>query len=270
MTVPPDRILWGFSSLGAPQLDLRGLDALAREHGLDFLELRAVGGSIELPDYFRDHPAELRAASTPVRVLATNLRLTEAKDQDIAAFSRFVGLGKAMNAPWLRVFGGEHWGTEINDDLLQRASKTVASCREILRGEGASCEMILETHSGFSSAKICRRLNDYLPEPLAIIWDSHHTWKLAGETLNESWDAISPWVRHVHLKDSVLDPAHKDGYQYVPPGRGRFPTRELLDLLKSAGYRGGVSLEWEKLWRPELPDIGEALAGLRDVMRDAA
>ena len=229
---------WGFSSLGAPNLDMHELDALAREFDLDFLELRAVKGSIDLPHYFSEHPAELAVAKTPVRVVATNLRLTEAKEADLVAFAHFIWLAKTMKVPWLRVFGGEEWGTEIGDEHFARAAKNVAICRDILRKEGAACDIILETHSGFSSAKVCRRLNQHLEEPIAFIWDSHHTWKLAGESLEDSWNAIGPWVRHIHLKDSVLDPAHKQCYQYVPPGAGRFPTGELVAFAKARRFPG--------------------------------
>jgi hypothetical protein len=38
---------------------------------------------------------------------------------------------------------------------------------------------------------------------------------------------------------------------------GEFPARECLQLLLDAGYSGWHSLEWEKMWHPELcpPEI---------------
>jgi sugar phosphate isomerase/epimerase len=260
---------WGFSSLGAPYLDMQELLALAREYGMDFLELRALKGAINLPEYFQDHPSELAVKSVPVRVFSTSLRLTSASDKDIAEFMQYVTLAKSFNTPYVRIFGGEEWGTEISPELLERAAKTVTRCRQLMRDEGASCEMLLETHSGFSSGKICRLLNERLEEPLVILWDSHHTWKLAHEPLEESWREIGQWVRHVHYKDSVLDPSHKHGYQYVPAGAGRFPTSELLDLLARVDFRGGFSLEWEKFWRPELPELPEALQAFSQLPRKA-
>jgi sugar phosphate isomerase/epimerase len=265
MTGRPDRIEWGFSSLGAPQLAMKALGALAHEFKLEFLELRAVKGTIALPDYFRENPAELGATDVPIRVLSTSLRLTTASDADLAEFVQYVELAKKFKAPYVRVFGGEEWGTEITPELLSRAAGTIAQCRKRMQEQDASCEMILETHSGFSSGRTCRLLNEQLQHPLPILWDSHHTWKLAKEPLEQSWRELGQWVRHIHIKDSVLDPGSKSGYQYVPPGQGRFPTRELLDLLARAGYRGGISLEWEKFWRPELPEISEALKGLKQV-----
>lgn len=265
MTARPDRIEWGFSSLGCAELDMKQLGDLAREFGLDFLELRAVKGNLRLPDYFHATPSELTAAGVPVRVLSTSLRLTAATEDDIQEFLHFGRLANHIKAPYIRIFGGEEWGTEITPELLVRAAKTATRCREVLKEQNSAAELLLETHSGFSSGKICRLLNEKLAEPLAILWDSHHTWKLAGESLEQTWQELGPWVRHIHLKDSVLDPAHKAGYQYVPPGQGRFPTNDLLALLKRVGYRGGVSLEWERLWRPELPEIRLALQGLRKV-----
>jgi len=263
MTAQPDRMTWGFSSLGAPDLSLEELSGLARQFELDFLELRAVRGTIALPDYFRDHPGELAVQSVPIRVLSTDLRLIEANDSDIAAFMRYVELAETWQTPYLRVFGGGRWGDEISAEVFARGVKTIERCRKLMTERGSSCEMLLETHSGFSSSRTCRDLNKRLAKPLGIIWDSHHTWKLAGESLEESWEYIGPCIRHIHYKDSMPDSAAKDGYHYVLPGSGNFPTHELLNLLGRISYQGGFSLEWEKLWHPELTDIPEALGGFR-------
>jgi len=259
MTGPLDRIQWGFSSLGAPELSLQELSALRRQFDLDFLELRAVRGTIVLPDYFRAHPEDSFVQPGEVRVLSTDLRLIDATEEDMAAFMRYVDLAEKWATPYLRVFGGGQWGDEISSGLLQRAVKTVDRCRSFMVERGATCKMLLETHSGFSSAKFCRRLNDLLDQPLGILWDSHHTWKLAGEPLETSWQEIGPWVGHVHYKDSIAASGTKDGYRYVLPGSGEFPTQGLLQLLARVRYQGGVSLEWEKLWHPDLADASEAL-----------
>jgi sugar phosphate isomerase/epimerase len=255
----------GFSSLGAPYLDMRELSGLAREFGLDFLELRAVKRTIALPDYFRDHPQELSEKSTPVRVLSTDLRLIDATDENVAAFMRCVELAESWGAPYVRVFGGGSWGAEIPPELLMRTAGAIVRCRRLMVERGFSCEILLETHSAFSSAAICRRLNGLLERPLAILWDSHHTWKLAGEPLVESWRQIGDLVRHIHYKDSVSSPGAKDGYRYVLPGLGEFPSEDLFDLLARVRYRGGISLEWEKFWHPELPELPEALARFKQI-----
>jgi sugar phosphate isomerase/epimerase len=44
---------------------------------------------------------------------------------------------------------------------------------------------------------------------------------------------------------------------YVLFGGGEFPIARFVRLLKDSGYNGWLSLEWEKMWHPELagPDV---------------
>jgi sugar phosphate isomerase/epimerase len=56
----------------------------------------------------------------------------------------------------------------------------------------------------------------------------------------------------VHIKD-VLEGKH------VLPGDGELPIREIIEYMTARGYDGYFSLEWEKYWRRELPEIEEAL-----------
>lgn len=67
------------------------------------------------------------------------------------------------------------------------------------------------------------------------------------------------WVRHIHFKDSRLKKAPETGQEDVLPGSGEYPAAALRDLLTEVRYPYGVSLEWEKLWHPQLPEIRLAL-----------
>ena len=103
------------------------------------------------------------------------------------------------------------------------------------------------------------RLNKLLKEPLRILWDSHHTWRDGGESPAETWRMIGPLVRHIHFSDSRLRKSPKSGHEVVMVGTGDYPVDAFRRLLSDVDYPYGVSLEWEKLWHPELPDIRLAL-----------
>ena len=49
-------------------------------------------------------------------------------------------------------------------------------------------------------------------------------------------------------------------------GEGDVPIARIADRLLSDGYDGYFSLEWEKKWHPELPDIDAALCSFIKVM----
>jgi sugar phosphate isomerase/epimerase len=97
-----------------------------------------------------------------------------------------------------------------------------------------------------------------LKTPLRLIWDSHHTWRLAQEAPEGSWALLSPFIKHIHYKDSVALPGSSEG-AYVIPGRGEYPTAALRQLLEASAFDGGVSLEWERHWHRDLPPLEDTL-----------
>jgi sugar phosphate isomerase/epimerase len=50
-------------------------------------------------------------------------------------------------------------------------------------------------------------------------------------------------------------------------GHGEVPVREMLTLLAGGGYRGWVSVEWEKRWHPEIEEPQVALPQYLAVLR---
>ncbi len=243
--------------MGAPQLGLAELSRLGRAFSLDFLELRTVAGSTDLPGLFaRGIPHDDRL---PVRVVASDLRLLDCDESQIENFLRYAAVADQFGAPYVRVFGGGEIDRMVTEGDLARVGAVLAGCRTEMKRRGLRGEILLETHFAFSSARVCRRLNEWLDEPVSILWDSHHTWRRCGEAPAEAWSLIGPWVRHVHYKDSRMEPGGKGDGRYVPPGQGEFPSRELMELLRAENFEEGLSLEWEKLWHPELPDLSEVL-----------
>jgi sugar phosphate isomerase/epimerase len=104
---------------------------------------------------------------------------------------------------------------------------------------------------------------ELLPEPLLLIWDSHHTWRYGGETPAETWGLLGRWVRHVHLKDSLDKLSERHPFTYVLPGDGQMPMAEVMSCLRESGFDGFVSLEWERLWHLYLPPLRDALTQLQ-------
>ena len=76
---------------------------------------------------------------------------------------------------------------------------------------------------------------------VAVLWDMHHPYRYMGETAADTINNIGPYIRHVHVKDSVM----KDGKaEYKLMGEGDLPLDEMLTSLGNYGYNGYISLEW--------------------------
>lgn len=112
----------------------------------------------------------------------------------------------------------------------------------------------------------CRRLLDRVDGELPVIWDAHHTCRFAGETFRDSWELLAGHVVDIHVKDSRLD---SDGKLVATvPGEGDLAVPELLELLEEVDYTALVTLEYEKLWHPYLPEIRVALAAVNRFWRN--
>lgn len=249
------------SSLGCAELNLPDALALAARHGLDGLELRALGGTLDLPAYLERHHGtpdtlarRLRASRERIAVFDTSLRLTGSSSVDREEFLQFIPWAEALGVPWLRVFDGDcAFGSPGEDEALE----TIRWWRELRRQHGWQVDCIVETHDALLDVARISRFVAAAPGT-KILWDTHHTWK-RGEDPLATWQAICAHVAHVHVKDSISRPSREHSFTYTIPGGGEFPMAPLARVLREE-FRGMVSLEWERLWHPYLPPLDTALA----------
>jgi sugar phosphate isomerase/epimerase len=221
---------------------------------------------MDMPAYCAEHPASLADAQlacgryrTSFVVAGSSVKLTSAGDKDREELLNFGDWAETWGIPYVRVFGGGSWGTGLGQTDYDRAGNLINWWREERMARGWRVDLLLETHDAFSGSEPCLRLNQHLSEPMPLIWDSHHTWRVGGESPVSTWDQIGPHVRHVHLKDSVDRPSARHPYTYVLPGEGQMPMGEVIGLMDSERFQGFVSLEWERLWHPYLAPLRDAL-----------
>ena len=255
-----------YSTMGCPELDLAGVIELAQRHDIDCLELRSLENTTDLPSYFAASQGGsaaarglLEAASKPARVLGTSFKLVGDNQAGRDALLAFARLAEELGTPYLRIFGGGAWGKPLVEADFQNAVEVLEWWNAERTANGWRTDMLIETHDAFSATPPLLELFDRLGRGTGIIWDSHHTWRLGGESPAETWTALRPHIKHVHIKDSTGLPSARHPYTYVIPGTGEMPLREVMSVLRRDGYDGAVSVEWEKMWHPYLPDLSEAL-----------
>lgn len=253
-----------FSSLGCPEASLDDTLALATGFGIPAIEVRTLGGTVDLPKYFAEHfgspaglAAHLQAKGPAVRIAAFNLSLhlvgpTPAERDQLMAIMPWA---EALGVPWLRVFDG---GRLADAAELAEAVATLDWWQELRQRHGWKAQVMIETHDSLFTAAAIGRFLQARPDA-AILWDSHHTWRKGGEDPLKTWSAIRTHVVHIHVKDSINVPSAKHPYTYVLPGDGGFPIAPLLAALEADAYAGLVSFEWEKMWHPYLPSLDQAL-----------
>lgn len=260
-----------FSSLGCPEYTLGEMATLALGTGISLLELRALENTTDLPRLLFEAPGGwegardlLRRRNLRVRMLGSSFKLVGGGEDQWAGLLDFARLAEALEVPYLRAFGGGTWGKALKAGDYQEAAENLRWWEGEREAQGWKCELVVETHDAFSASAPCLRLLEQSGTAVNFLWDSHHTWKLGGEFPAETWGALGPHVRHVHVKDSVSRSSGRHPYTYVLPGAGEMPLREVMALLEREDYTGAISLEWEKLWHPYLPSLTEALQTSRD------
>ena len=251
-----------FSSLGCPEATLDEALALAERHQIDAVELRTLGGTVELADYFsREFGSPTRLAEklrgAPVQIVSLNasLHLVGVTDAERAQLLALAPWAEALGVRRLRVFDG---GSRADDVEFAAAAETLRWWRELRIERGWKVDLMVETHDSLITTATVQRFLAALPGT-AILWDAHHTWRKGGEDPVATWRAIRASVVHVHVKDSVAVPSARHPFTYVLPGDGGFPIAPLLAALRTDHFAGPVSLEWEKMWHPYLHPLAEAL-----------
>lgn len=260
-----------FSTLGCPELSLTETADLAHKFHIPHLELRALENSVDLPNLLSTFPGGWKGAlsflhefNLSPRILGTSFKLIGNTPEQWEELFTFARLAQDLETPWLRVFSGGAWGTSLTRGDYETAAASVQRWRQEKARHQWRADILLETHDSFSASAPCQRLLERLDQPIHFIWDSHHTWRLGCETPEQTWSALSLYIRHIHVKDSIGVPSARHPFTYVLPGEGEMPLADAFALLSRDGFLGTVSLEWEKMWHPYLPTLSAALTACRE------
>lgn len=254
----------GFSTLGAPAWSwIRILD-VAKENGFETLELRGIEGEMDLskvpalaPARLADARRELAERGLRVVCLGSSANMHEfdpaKRAAQFAEARRFIELAPSLGAPFVRVFPNQWVRGVERERVLQQITSGLRELGSHAREHGVT--ILVESHGEFTdSATLLSVLQRADSPAVALLWDAHHTFVSGGESPEESVRRLGPWIRHVHLKDSVPEGT---GRRYVLTGAGTVPVRRQVEALVKLGYAGAYSFEWEKRWHPEIeaPEI---------------
>ena len=270
-----------FSTLGCPNYELEDVLRAAREYGFAGVELRALGGGLDLL---------ARPEFAPGAVGATRRRLEDEglsvccvdtscvfhdRDEDerrrqVETAARHCELAAALGSPLIRVFPDKIQEGATREETRGFVAESLRAAAE----RAPACVRVgLETHGDFAAAHEAVEIVRLAGHPsVAIIWDVANSLA-AGSEVEEAARAVAPYLAHVHLRDA-RPVEGRDHWLPVLAGRGLIPFDAAFAALRSIGYEGFVSFEWEKYWNPEieepevaLPDFAKAARRL--LRRDA-
>ncbi len=288
--------LLAFSTLGCPDWSFDEVVARGVEYGYDGVEIRLIERETDLlkrPEFRAPQLAvrkrQLADAGFRVCGLSSSVRFEETdaatRETQLAAGRAYCDLAREFGVSFVRVFGDKLTAERDEASQLEWIASGLQQLGEYAATVGI--DILIETHGDFCRSDKMAALMSLVTCPaVGVLWDTHHPWRFHNETIADSWAALKKWTRHTHWKDSVTRPpqveaispeaaaqiaeaaklahATNTGHQhadYALFGGGEFPARECLQRLLADGYSGWFSLEWEKMWHPqiEVPEVAVRL-----------
>lgn len=267
------RFKLGFSTLGCPEWSLEQVIHIARETGVDGIELRMIKGELylpKLPEFSEDNiertKRQIADARLCISCVSSSARMGVVEDMEAARqmqeAQEFIKLAHALGAKVVRVFGGNPPKGVSMEDHIARVADRLTQLGEFASKYGVV--VAIETHDAFTRcAEIAKVLSRVNSEHVGVLWDFHHSYR-NGEAMQQSVELVGKRIVATHVKDSRI----VDGrVRYVKVGEGDVPIRDALRALASIGYDGFLTLEWEKAWHKELEPLEEVLPHYVRTMR---
>jgi len=247
------------TTLGCPAWGLDRILAELPKMGYDAVDFRGLGMDLEL---WKLEPFAAAAEETADKVARSGLAVSafssSAKmynpdaaglEKSLEEVRQYVRLCRIFHCPFVRVFGGQ-----VPDrPVAQAVPIAVETLRRMADIAGADVTLAVETHDDWvHSAPLADVISQVGLPNVRVLWDLHHPFRIAGERPEETYSRLGRWVVATHWKDSR--PTGEGKWTYTLPGEGDVPLVEMLALLRKGGYDGYLTLEWEKRWRPDLPE----------------
>ncbi len=259
-----------FSTLACPEWPAETVIVRAAEFGYDGVEWR--GG---------DH-GHVSPALSPAERQALRRRTAEAGLMLLAvtSYSRFVSPDPAERAAQLdhlrrhldlaADLGAQFVRTYVGKlppgRSAAQALPAIAECLRAAAEHAAPMGLIVaaESHDDYvRSAALAEVIQAVAHPALRAVWDFGNAFE-TGEDPAEGLRLLVPHLGYVHVKDGVRNGAE---WRLTRLGEGDIPLGVVIRGLVAAGYRGGLSVEWERAFHPELDPAETALPAALAAMR---
>ncbi|MDR1439562.1 MAG: sugar phosphate isomerase/epimerase [Clostridiales bacterium] len=265
-----------FSTLGCPGWDFGQIVRNARDLGFSAIEVRGVQSQLrteELPCFVPERMGETRdlLRSCGVRICCAG---TSASFHDPGNAERSLEEGRAaisvcvaMGIPFVRVFGDAVPPGESAADVARRVAGCIGRLCDFAEESGGSVTVLQEVHGNFNTVETLGPVVDALGRraSFGLIWDIEHSYRAYGARYEPFYELVRPFVRHVHVKDCRL--AADGSTSAELPGMGEVNIGDIVGRLEADGYAGLYSFEWEKRWRPDIPEPELAFPAYASYMR---
>lgn len=261
------RVNIAFSTIACPEWTLPRVARFAAESGYRGVELRTFGhasstlacdpaltAASKVRGIFKDHGVEICCLATGVsfdepvsppligRVISDN-------DRSIRLAKSAIDLATQIECPMVRVFGFQLPDSESVKAGTARVIERIALAADGARNVGVT--VALENGGSFPTAASVRSILDDVASPmLKAAYSVPAAW-LEGESPEQGLRTLASDVLIVKLRDRRPAAANQK-HRFCLPGEGEIPCQAAVRELAQSGSRAWISIEWDRLWMPEL------------------
>ena len=263
-----------FSTLGCPNWDLSHIGEAVRRFGYDGVELRALGGDLDLLSRPEFSPNEIRQTKrwlddNGIAICCVDTSCTfhsldaNERNAQVDLALRHSELAAALNANLIRVFPDK-----IQDGANREETRAyiAESLHQIAERMPEQVRVGLETHGDFARAEVAAEIVSLAAHGnVCLIWDVANSVAV-GDEIDNAAHLVQPFLAHVHLRDA----RPVEGSEHWLPvlaGRGNISFGGAIEALEKLNYDGYISFEWEKYWHPEIEDPEIALPDFMDAVK---
>lgn len=262
---------YSFMSFSVPDMNLADTLQVAERYGYDALEPRldakhAHGIEVTASPAQRQAIVD-QVAKSPIKLacLASGLKYADpaVKEQVLQETHERIDLAGDLNVPLMRVFGGR-----LPDSVTRpQAIEQLVDCLTQVADHAAERDvtLCLETHDDWCDPKhVATVVEQVAHRAVAVNWDAMHPVRTGHATIDESFEILRPWIRHLHVHDGTIDE-----FKLAPMGTGDIDHKRVIELLTTIDYDGYLSGEWIK-WEPYDVHLPRELATLKKYEQDLA
>lgn len=262
----PTKPLLSFSTLGCPAWAFSQVLQHASANRYDGIEIRGIKGDLDLPNnplFSASNIASTRREAEDKKLTIVNLgssanmHFIEAKKRqsNLDDAKKYIELAHQLNCPFIRVFPNDLPKDQDEKVTIAAIISSLVELGDYAKSSGV--KVLLESHGKvIKSDMLLYIMQEANHKNVGLVWDFFNMWSVTKEAPAEMYNQLKKYIFHTHIKDAMLT---EKGETYTLLGEGNAPVKEALHALKSGGYAGFYSFEWEKLWHPEIQEPEIAL-----------
>lgn len=251
-------------TMGTPELDVCQAIDLYSSIGMDGIEIVAQEGGkfwIDAPDELVAQIMEA-AKKLPDGVVTLtpyywhiNNSDAQTRRDNIEGMKRAIALAKRMGAKFVRAYGGTD---NAGGTMEENWDRSVAALKEIAPiAEQSAIIVIVENHPGTmtrTGEDTARMIAEVGSPNVRALYDAANVMHDTKEPWEHTFEVQKDVIAYVHVKDFYME---GDTRKACVVGKGIVPWDQIMHKLKSIGYEGYCSFEYEKRWYPDQLDDAE-------------